>query len=116
MDPLTIHFLLMFPFLVLLHPEDRGLNACISSLQNPSKYLMSAKDLYSKLAPNKADSAGKRFSKSKRKISFFSYQVYPPAASVSPKSERMNLSSGPADISRKADCWMTYEEYRSLTR
>lgn len=101
---------------VLLHPEDRNFDTCISSLKPPSRYLMSEEDLYRRLIPNNADSGKKRFSKSKRKISFYSYQVYPPAASVTPKIERMNLSSGPANISRKADCWMTYEEYCNLTR
>ncbi|XP_028398028.1 EF-hand calcium-binding domain-containing protein 12-like [Dendronephthya gigantea] len=105
---------------VLLHPEDRDLDTCISSLKPSDRYLMSEKDLYRRLepsnAPGHAERGGRKFSKSKRKINFYSCHVYPPAASVTPKSERMNLSSGPANISRKADCWMTYEEYCNLTR
>ena len=92
------------------------MDLCVSSLKPSSRYLMSEKDLYSKLIPNNAENGKKRFAKSKRKISFYSYHVYPPAASVTPKYEKMNLSSGQANISRKTDCWMTYEEYCNLTR
>ena len=81
---------------------------------------MSEKELYRgkepRNAPGNAERGGKKLSKSKRKINFYSYHVYPLAASVTPRSEMMNLSSGPANISRKADCWMTYEEYCNLTR
>ena len=77
---------------------------------------MSEKDFCGQLTPNNTESGKKRFPKSKQKISFYSHHVYPPAASVTPRSERMNLSSGQANISRKTDCWMTYEEYCDLTR
>lgn len=96
--------------LVLLHPEDRDFETCVLSLKTPSSYVASEKDVYSKLTPDGEANDKRRF-KSKRRIS-----CYPPAASVTPKNERMNLSSGPANISRKADCWMTYEEYCNLTR
>ena len=101
---------------VLLHPEDKALDVCVSSLKPSSRYLMSEQDLYSQHTPNNMESGKKRFPKNKPKICLYSYHVYPPATSVTPKSERMNLSSGQANISRKTDCWMTYEEYSNLTR
>lgn len=103
---------------VLLHPEDRPKDVCISSLKPPSTYLLSEQELYRRLAPAALEKHGKRrYSKDhRRKSSVYTHYVYPPTACVTPKVERMNLSSGAANVSRKTDCWMTYEEYSKLTR
>lgn len=41
---------------------------------------------------------------------------YPTNASIAPYGYKMNLSTGRAVIKRKVDCWMTFEEYESLTK
>ncbi len=42
--------------------------------------------------------------------------AYPTSQDVAPAPFKMNLSTGKSVVSRKVDCWMTFEEYDYLTR
>ena len=98
-----------FHILVLLYPEDHDYTACINVLKSREKR-MAENGLVSNIAARDS-----KVQNPKRKV-FNSDLVYPHASLVAPKIETMNLSSGTAEVTRRADCWMTYEEYCKLTR
>ncbi|XP_046840765.1 EF-hand calcium-binding domain-containing protein 12-like [Xenia sp. Carnegie-2017] len=93
---------------VLLYPEDHDFTACINVLKSREKR-MAENGLVSNIAARDS-----KVQNPKRKV-FNSDLVYPHASLVAPKIEIMNLSSGTAEVTRRADCWMTYEEYCKLT-
>nr|XP_015203539.1 PREDICTED: EF-hand calcium-binding domain-containing protein 12 isoform X1 [Lepisosteus oculatus] len=106
----------------LLHPGDRLLRASDPLLKlrqpgtSPAARTLGQKsawgDRREKEEEEKAFSAGT----SQPRVGTDSRPVYPPRKAVERGRQLVKLSTGQARIGRRTDCWLTFEEYASITR
>ncbi|XP_071491417.1 EF-hand calcium-binding domain-containing protein 12-like [Diadema antillarum] len=103
----------------LLHPGDKRVTQLKRRLRQPGTHTMSNKFAE---PPKPPDSPVEYHDMEKvvvtksGEVLVDSKHVYPKKQDVFPKPEMQNLSSGKAFISRKIDCWMSFEEYDKLTK
>ncbi|XP_041460330.1 LOW QUALITY PROTEIN: EF-hand calcium-binding domain-containing protein 12-like [Lytechinus variegatus] len=102
----------------LLHPGDKRVNQLKKRIRQPGTHTMSNRFAEPPKPPESPDEfhdMEKVVVTKSGEVLVDSKHVYPKKQDIWPKPEMQNLSSGKAFISRKIDCWMSFEEYERLT-
>eukprot|EP00057_Strongylocentrotus_purpuratus_P006457 XP_011660931.1 PREDICTED: EF-hand calcium-binding domain-containing protein 12 isoform X2 [Strongylocentrotus purpuratus] len=102
----------------LLHPGDKRVSHLKKRIRQPGTHTMSNRFAEPPKPPESPDEfhdMEKVVVTKSGEVLVDSRHVYPKKHNVWSKPEMQNLSSGKAFISRKIDCWMSFEEYDKLT-
>ncbi|XP_038047773.1 EF-hand calcium-binding domain-containing protein 12-like isoform X2 [Patiria miniata] len=103
----------------LLHPGDKPVHRISSHIRQPGTYTLSqhfADPPAPSEPPPKYHDPDKVVVTRSGELMMEAKHAYPQGHEVRAEPEMMALSSGKAFVSRKVDCWMTFEEYDRLTR
>ena len=104
---------------VLLYPPDKVHNYLKKVIRQPSEKLVSNSFADPPKRPKTPVEERKtekvKLSKTGRRL-VDSRQAYPSKDQVAPVPTKMHLSTGKAIVRRQVDCWMSFEEYETITR
>ncbi|XP_033647564.1 EF-hand calcium-binding domain-containing protein 12-like [Asterias rubens] len=102
----------------LLHPGDKPVSRIRTHIRQPGTYTLSehfADPPVPREPPPKYHDPDKVVMSRSGELMMEAKHAYPTRHDVKAEAEMMSLSSGKAFVSRKVDCWMTFEEYDKLT-
>ncbi|XP_022101225.1 EF-hand calcium-binding domain-containing protein 12-like isoform X2 [Acanthaster planci] len=102
----------------LLHPGDKPISRISSRIRQPGTHTLSqhfADPPVPSEPPPKYHDPDKVVVSRSGELMMEAKHAYPQAHEVRAEAEMVSLSSGKAFVSRKVDCWMTFEEYDRLT-